>query len=165
MKIRTLVFVLILSSFSLTLAAEPSSWKELNEQALRLYQKSKYMEATEVTKKALEIAKQQFGYQSLEAAESLGNLGALYEIQGNSGEAKPLYKQAREIRAKYGRKGIPLGIQTEVFFRMLIKERELKNGIMLLRLRIVFIIGLVVIYLLYLIFRIRKRKKSHLPKN
>lgn len=165
MRIKKLVFVLILSLFSYVLAGELLSWKELNGQALRLYQKGKYMEATEVTKRALGIARQQFGSESLEAAESIGNLGALYEIQGKAEEAKPLYKQAGEIRAKYG-KGTPLGLQTEVMFDMQLKHSNKGKGfyksIYWWRMIFIIISSILLICIVHLFFK-RRRRKFHSP--
>lgn len=93
-----------------------ASWKKFTEEAFRLYKNGEYEKAIQRTRDALEMAKKEFGSESLQVAESIGNLAALYEISGQTTESGALYEQARAIRTKHGQKGIPLGIQSEVFF-------------------------------------------------
>lgn len=102
-----------------------ASWKKFTEEAFRLYKNGEYEKAIQRTRDALEMAKKEFGPESLQVAESIGNLAALYEISGQTTESGALYEQARAIRTKHVQKGIPLGIQSEVFFDRV--EKKLKS--------------------------------------
>ncbi len=134
MKVNSLFLLTILFASGVVFADESQSWRKLTDEAFAFYQKGKYKEAVAVTQKALEIAKQQFGPESLQFAESTGNLAALYDIQGKTAEAKNLYDKARAIRKKHGLDGIPLGLQSEAFFDKAAKgkanaiERAKKKG-------------------------------------
>jgi hypothetical protein len=76
------IVALVVSFSSGVSRAEGGSWKELTDQALKLYHEQRYEKAAEVTKEAWESARKQYGPESLEVAESMGSLAALYDIQG-----------------------------------------------------------------------------------
>jgi tetratricopeptide (TPR) repeat protein len=124
---RIFVISLVWAVFFVRSYAQDNTWRSFTEQAFRLYKEKEYKEATAVTEKALKIAKKEFGEGSLEVAESLGNLAALYDIQGEAKEAEPFFEQARTIREKHGERGIPLGIQTEVFFKKVAQGRMINR--------------------------------------
>ena len=125
MKITKIaILTLILVSFFICAYAQEKTWRELTNQAFKLYVDKKYAEAIAVTKKTLEIAKKEFGPESLEVAESLGNLAALYELRHHWIKARWLSERAKAIRRKQGFIGVPLGIESEAFFD---KVAELKG--------------------------------------
>ena len=109
---------------SVAVAAEPVSWKGLTDQAFELYKARRYEEAVAITKQALTIAEQTFGADGLPVAESLGNLAALYRLQGKEAEAKPLKDRAVAIRKQHGLDGIPLGLESEAFFDQVARIRS-----------------------------------------
>ena len=97
-------------------AEERASWQQLTDQAMALYRQQRYAEAADVTRQALTLAEQAFGADSLPVAESLGNLAALYRVQGNTQAAAPLKERAKIIRQQHGLHGVPLGLESEAFF-------------------------------------------------
>ena len=105
-------------------AADQSSWQDLTKQTDRLYQEHRLGEAVTVAEQTLRVAQQQFGSNSLELATSLGNLGALYRLQGRERKGVELLNQARAIRDRHGEIGIPLGVQSEAFFDLVQRRRE-----------------------------------------
>ena len=102
-------------------AAEPVSdnWKSMSDQALVLFRNKDYAESIRVTEKALQKAEAEFGADSLQVAESAGNLSALYRL-----ESKRLKDRAVAIRKKHGLQGVPLGIETEAFFDEVDRARQ-----------------------------------------
>lgn len=124
MKADMILLLILLITSSITFADESVSWQKLTDDAFALYKEGNYKESITVTKKALDIAKQQFGPESLQAAESTGNLSALYYTQGNDVEAKKLSENAQFIRKKHGMTGVPLGLQTEAFFDRVERARQ-----------------------------------------
>lgn len=77
-----------------------ASWKALMNQVRALYQQGKYREAVPLAKEALKVAEQTFGPDHPHMAQSLNNLGVLYERQGQYAKAEHLYKRALGILEK-----------------------------------------------------------------
>ena len=123
MKINSLLLLVFLLLSNVAFADESLSWRKLTDKAFALYQKGSYEQSVTITKKALEIAQKQFGPESLQVAESTGNLAALCDIQGETIEAKNLFDKARDIRKKHGMVGIPLSLQSEAFFDKVEKSK------------------------------------------
>jgi tetratricopeptide (TPR) repeat protein len=119
-----IILILVLLTLPLVCYGQENTWNELNKQAQKLFWESRYDEAIEVAKEALQIAEKEFGSESLRTAESAGNLGAIYRYLDMDGQAEPFLKRARTIRGKHGIVGTPIGFQTEVFFE---KVGELKG--------------------------------------
>ena len=86
--------------FTVSTYAQDTLWNELNDQVVVLYQQGRYSEATKVAKEALKVAKNTFGSDHPNVAQSLNDLALLYKTQGQYTEAEPLYKQALAIREK-----------------------------------------------------------------
>ena len=97
---------------------------ELKKNAFILYKEGKYRESIKKTKKALSQAEHTYGNESIEAAEFIGNLSALYRIIGKTKKGEELKLRAKEIRDMHGVSGVPLGIQTEAFFERIIQHRR-----------------------------------------
>jgi len=72
--------------------------EQLNERGVQLYQQGKGREQILLTQNALEIRKRVLGKRHPAYAESLDNLAALYDSQGEYARAEPLYQKALEIR-------------------------------------------------------------------
>ncbi|MBI3899248.1 MAG: phosphate/phosphite/phosphonate ABC transporter substrate-binding protein [Gammaproteobacteria bacterium] len=89
--------------------ASETSWKALTEQALTVYRQGDPQRAIELTQHALLVAKAEFGAESLETAESMGNLAALYRVQ-----SPRLRDSAARIREQRGRAPAPSGLQSEI---------------------------------------------------
>ena len=92
------------------------SFEELTRTAERLYRQQQLEAAVQAAEQALRIAERQFTADDLRMAEALGNLGALYRLQGRDDAGQPLLDRALAIRVKHGVTGIPLGMQSEAFF-------------------------------------------------
>jgi len=81
-------------------SAQEALWEDLDQQVNRLYQEGKYAEATEIAKRAVEVATKTFGPNDPKVATSLNDLALLYQSQGRYADAEPLYKRSLEIREK-----------------------------------------------------------------
>jgi len=86
--------------FSSGLFAQSDEWKRLNQEAVSLYQQGDYKRATDVARKALELAEREFGPDHPTVATSPNNLAELYRAQGRYTEAEPLYKRTLAMREK-----------------------------------------------------------------
>jgi tetratricopeptide (TPR) repeat protein/CHAT domain-containing protein len=86
--------------FSIPAAAQEARWKELNEQAGKLYEQGKYAEAVTLTTESVRLAEVSFGPEDPRLAASLRNLGKLYFHMGHYAEAEPLYQRALHIKEK-----------------------------------------------------------------
>ena len=73
---------------------------ELNQQAIELYQQSRYSEAEPIYLHSLQIYREQLGEHHPDVATSLNNLALLYHDQGRYSNAELLYQQALEIRSE-----------------------------------------------------------------
>jgi tetratricopeptide (TPR) repeat protein len=80
--------------------AQGAEWKTLNDEALSLYRRGRYDQATVVAKKALEVAEETKGPNHPDVAASLNNLAGLYQAQGQYAQAEPLYKRSLAIVGK-----------------------------------------------------------------
>ena len=114
-------------SLNWAFAEEGNSLNDLKKQAGQYYAAENYSKAVDVTRQALTMAQKQFGPESLEAAELLGNLGSLYLLQNKTAQGQQLLEEAKRIRDKHGFTGIPLGIQSEVFFNFVAKHKVRNN--------------------------------------
>ncbi len=112
--------ILLLTAFAF---AQETSLKELKDQAFALFQQKKYQEAIDITNKALEIAEMNYGFDSAQAAEFKGNLGALYRLQGEEDKGLGLIENARILRNRLGVTGIPLGIETEAALDRMLENK------------------------------------------
>jgi hypothetical protein len=66
----------------------------LNQQVVELYQAEKYAESIPLARRALAVAEDRFGADSVEVGITLSHLAALYYKQGRSEEVEPLLTQA-----------------------------------------------------------------------
>ena len=73
---------------------------KLNQQAVKLYQQGRYVEAIQPVSQLRDLASQYLGEDHPDFATDLNNLAALYRLMGNYAQAEPLYKQAMEILRK-----------------------------------------------------------------
>ena len=107
------LWTIIAFSMVITAWAQPPeiSWKQLSDSAFKEYRKGNYSGSIHYTQQALAAARKEFGEGSLQEAESMGNLSALYRV-----ESKILKEKSSAIRRKNGLDGVPLGIQSEIFF-------------------------------------------------
>jgi tetratricopeptide (TPR) repeat protein len=80
--------------------AQQEKWNELNQQAAKLYQEGKSIEATTIAERALEVGEKTFGPDNANVATSLDNLARLYGLQRRYAEAESLYKRSLTIREK-----------------------------------------------------------------
>jgi hypothetical protein len=104
------------SSFSQGIPDGKNSWKHLDDVAYKQYKNGQIEAAIKTTEQAAQIAQIEYGKESSEVATSLGNLGALHRAHGNPSKGDPLIRKAKAIRDRKGILGVPIGIQTEVFF-------------------------------------------------
>ena len=74
-----------------------NEWKKLNSEAIELQRVGNYDRAVLTAKKALRVAEENVGPNHPDVAESLNNLGLLYDIQGEYSKAEMLYKRALAI--------------------------------------------------------------------
>ena len=72
----------------------------LGQQVTRLRGEGKFAQATEVAKRALALAEQQFGSNHPDVRPSLNNLALLYQAQGRYSDAEPLYRRTVSIMEK-----------------------------------------------------------------
>jgi len=102
MKISATIVLVMAVILPLALAthAQTTSWKDLNDKAIALYEQGRYSEGVEVAKLALKAAEETFGSMHPNVAASLNNLAELYRAQGKYEEAEPLYKRALAIYEK-----------------------------------------------------------------
>ena len=80
--------------------ADPKSWDDLQEKALSCYQAKKFDEAVATQKLALQDAKETFGPEHRNVAESLDNLSVYTQALGDNAEADRLYQRALAILEK-----------------------------------------------------------------
>jgi CHAT domain-containing protein len=89
--------------------------EELNHEGERLYGEGKYIEATEVFRRALDIhrrvyPKERFPHGHPDLALSINNLAVLYSSAGEYARAEPLYLEALDMRrALYPKERFPNG--------------------------------------------------------
>lgn len=94
-------------------ADQTKEWRRLTDRAYKAYQQGDYSKAQDLTMEAWGLASQQFGPNSLEAAESMGNLGVLMGLQGSGERAKLLLRNTKTIRDSHGVTDPPPGIESE----------------------------------------------------
>jgi tetratricopeptide (TPR) repeat protein len=81
--------------------AQEEKWKELNQQARKLFQEGKYIEGIKIAENALNLAEKTFGPEDLNVAQSLNTLAELFfSHQGKYSNAEPLFKRSLEIYEK-----------------------------------------------------------------
>lgn len=118
-KRHVFIFVFLLAfSFVTRVCAQQetvSRWQELTQTAFELYQQGNIEQAIKITEEALDVASEDYGPESIQAAQSMGNLSALYGLVDRKEEAWHLYKKSWEIRNRYNA-GVPDDIQRAVFF-------------------------------------------------
>jgi CHAT domain-containing protein/tetratricopeptide (TPR) repeat protein len=78
----------------------PEDLEALNRQVTQLRQAAKYVEATDVAKRALAQAERQFGPDQLGISLALSTLATLYHDQGRYAEAESLFKRALTVNEK-----------------------------------------------------------------
>ncbi|MCD4785833.1 MAG: tetratricopeptide repeat protein [Candidatus Eremiobacteraeota bacterium] len=76
------------------------SWKDLDQEVMRLLEGGKYREGIRIGKEALQVAEKKYGANHPNTATSLNNLAMLYQSLGRYSDALPLHKRALEIREK-----------------------------------------------------------------
>ena len=104
MAMRCLIRVAVCIMAVPAIAPSPSAAQSidnpsaLNRQVVELYQAGKYAEAIPIAERALTVADDRFGADSIQVGIELNNLAALYDKQGRSVEALPLLRRAQAIR-------------------------------------------------------------------
>ena len=116
-----LILISAMVSFCAPSEAKEKKWQDLLNDARLLCHKGRYQKAKETTEQALKITERKFGSDSIQAAEVLLNLGAVYEIQKKYDKAQFFYNKAKAIKAK--RKGTT--IQYSGVYAELQKVKEL----------------------------------------
>jgi CHAT domain-containing protein/tetratricopeptide (TPR) repeat protein len=96
----TIFTFLIAIDFSALSAQQGEDFSTLNQQVVKLYQAGKYLQATEIAKRALALAERQFSPDDLKVAASVAWLASLYRLQGRFAEAEPLSKRGLAIHEK-----------------------------------------------------------------
>lgn len=91
---------LIYLATSLPLLAQSSQWDRLNSELNSLYKQGHYDQALVAAQKALQVAEQTWGPDSLNASVSLNNVATMYQSTGQYAQAEPLYRRALAIREK-----------------------------------------------------------------
>jgi CHAT domain-containing protein/tetratricopeptide (TPR) repeat protein len=81
-------------------AQQSDNLASLNQQVVALYGAGKYAEATDVAKRSLAVAEQQYGPEHPAVSTALNNLAMLYGTQARYAEAEPLYKRSLAISEK-----------------------------------------------------------------
>src|SRR5262245_43664661 len=74
--------------------------EKLNQRVTTLYHQGEYVQACEIAKQALRLAETSLGPKHPGTAQSLTNLGGLYQVMGQYEQALPLYQQALAIWEK-----------------------------------------------------------------
>jgi len=92
------------------------TWKDLDQEALKLFQSGKTERSIETTKRALETAQRDFGEESTQTAKSMSDLGALYRYIGRTDEGEELKRHAITLREKINADHQFFGLQSEIFF-------------------------------------------------
>ena len=94
------ILLLLLSTSSVFAQSAVIEWENLNREFEELYCAGNYDRAMTVAKKALSVAEQNTGPDHPNVAESLNNLGELYNTKGDYAQAEPLIKRSLTIREK-----------------------------------------------------------------
>ena len=102
MKTRITAFLILLFLFTSGSIAHARNveWENLNNEARSLYQKGQYDQAIVLVNKALDVAKKEWGNDHPNVAQTLNNLGLIYQDQGRYAQAETLYKRSLEIWEK-----------------------------------------------------------------
>src|SRR5271168_4900153 len=96
----------VLLAFGLLILACPPSLAEdddpnaLNQQVNQLIEQGKYQEAIPFAERAVEVAKRLRGPEHPDTADSLYNLGVLFQRIGDYSKAEPLLQEALRIQRK-----------------------------------------------------------------
>jgi CHAT domain-containing protein len=94
----------VLLALSLWIPAGPASLAEeddpnaLNQQVSQLIEQRKYQEAIPIAERAVEVARRARGPEDAETADSLNNLGVLFQRIGDYSKAEPLLQEALRTR-------------------------------------------------------------------
>ena len=80
-----------------SLGEEEKEANRLEQQGIELYQQGKYIEATNIFERVLEIRKRIYPEDHPDVATSLNNLAFLYNNQGRYADAEPLYIEATNL--------------------------------------------------------------------
>lgn len=86
--------------------------RRLEQQVGELFEKEQFAEAIKLARRALAIREQLLPADHPEVAETLNDLGVLYQQTGNLAEARPLLIRALAIREKALKPGDPLIVET-----------------------------------------------------
>ena len=102
MKARIIPFVIVFSLLALASVthAQNMEWASLNAEARLLYQSGQYDQAVVLVKKALDIAQNKWGTDHPNVAQTLNNLGLIYQDQGDYGKAESFFKRSLAIWEK-----------------------------------------------------------------
>ncbi len=75
-------------------------WVKMTDDAITLYQQRRHAEAIALAREALALAKEKFGPEHPDTAESMDNLATYLTAEGQYKEAEELYRRALEIIEK-----------------------------------------------------------------
>lgn len=103
--LRVLTMAVVLFGLSSTSSAQDRDAllveaKQLNQQVEELYPQGRFVEATDLAKRALALREKLLGAFHPDVAESLNNLALLYQARGNYVGAESLFLRALTIREK-----------------------------------------------------------------
>jgi tetratricopeptide (TPR) repeat protein len=94
------VIISIVILTNVTTAQQADDLNVLNRQVVGLYQAGKYAEATEIAKRAVDMAEWVLGSDHPDVGAYLNNLAELYRAQSRYAEAEPLLKRSLTIAEK-----------------------------------------------------------------
>ena len=92
--------LLLLASFSPSLAAQETRWNELTTRMLQLHKSGNYVEALGVAEERLLVAQRTFGADDVRCAGAFMDIGSTYQWLGKLAEARLAYQRALPIQEK-----------------------------------------------------------------
>lgn len=95
-----LAFVTLAFYLPVAVQAQEATWKQLNQEARKLYSQGKYAQAEEIAQQALVVAESTFGPDDPGVATSLNMLALLYKSQDQHAQAEQHYLRALAIYEK-----------------------------------------------------------------
>ena len=76
------------------------TWSELTAQYTMLFMVKQYAKSSEIAQRALAVAERAFSADDPKVAQTLNDLGTLYQLQGRAVEAEPIHQRALAIRTR-----------------------------------------------------------------
>ena len=101
MKIFALVSILVFSTVILSAQDIPKELDRLEAKIIKLFEEKKYSDAEIEAKKALKLAEQEYGNNSIDLQNYIQMLDSIYYVQKKYSLAEPLFKKDYEILKEY----------------------------------------------------------------